>query len=70
MKKMKEYRIKYKLESTGYLIFKANSAEEAEDEFDRILCGDKPQIEDNEWITDDVIYDLEWDSEILDTREE
>jgi hypothetical protein len=51
----------------------ANSAEEAEEEFDRIMCGDKPQIEDNEWITDDVIYDLEWnlwDVEVLDTREE
>jgi hypothetical protein len=70
---MKEYNIKYELKGTGCLTFVANSAEEAEEEFDRIMCGDKPQIEDNEWITDDVIYDLEWnlwDVEVLDTREE
>ena len=67
---MREYTIKYKLKATGRLAFKANSAEEAEEEFDRILCGDEPQIEDNEWITDDVIYDLEWDNEIIDVEEE
>lgn len=67
---MKEYTIKYKLEGTGYLTFMANSEEEAEEEFDRIICGDKPQIEDNDWITDNIIYDLEWNSKILNTREE
>lgn len=67
---MKEYRVKYKIEGTGYLVFRANSEEEAEEEFDRILGGDKPQIEDNEWIDNDVIYDLEWDNKILETREE
>lgn len=67
---MRKYRIKYKIEGTGYLVFTANSEEEAEEEFDRISCGDKPQIEDNEWITDEEIYDLEWDVRILDTEEE
>lgn len=67
---MREYGIKYKIKGTGYLTFMANSAEEAEEEFDRIMCGDKPQIEDNEWIDQDVIYDLEWDDEIIDVEEE
>jgi hypothetical protein len=67
---MKEYTVKYKIESTGYLTFKANSAEEAEEEFERALCGDDLQIEDNMWIDNDTIYDLEWDVEVLDTREE
>ena len=43
---MREYRIKYEIKGTGYLTFVANSAEEAEEEFDRISCGDKPQIEE------------------------
>lgn len=59
-----------KLKAQGYLVFTANSEEEAEEEFDRISCGDKPKIEDNEWITDEEIYDLEWDVRILDTEEE
>jgi hypothetical protein len=67
---MKEYSVKYGISGTGYLTFVANSAEEAEAEFDRIMCGDKPQIEDNEWIDQDIIYDLEWNDEILETREE
>lgn len=67
---MKEYTIKYKLEGTGYLTFMANSEEEAEEEFDRIICGDDPLVEENRWIDDYVIYNLEWDSKILDTREE
>lgn len=67
---MREYRIKYEIKGTGYLVFTANSEKEAEEEFDRISCGDKPKIEDNEWITDEEIYDLEWDVRILDTEEE
>lgn len=67
---MRKYRIKYEIKGTGYLVFTANSEEEAEEEFDRISCGDKPKIEDNEWITDEEIYDLEWDVRILDTEEE
>lgn len=67
---MKEYRVKYEIRGTGYLVFKANSAEEAEEEFYRISCGDKPQIEENEWITSDKLYVLKDDVEILDTIEE
>ena len=67
---MKEYRIKYKVTGVGELVFSANSAEEAEEEFYRIMCGDAPQIEENEWIDNDIIYDVEYDDEILDTREE
>lgn len=67
---MKEYRVKYEIRGTGYLVFKANSKEEAEEEFYRISCGDKPQIEENEWITEDELYDLENDVEILETIEE
>jgi hypothetical protein len=67
---MKEYSVKYKIKGTGELVFMANSEEEAEEEFYRIMGGDEPQIEDNSWINQDVIFDLEWDEEILETREE
>lgn len=68
---MKEYRIKYQVTGVGQLVFRANSAEEAEEEFYRIMCGDAPQIEENDWIDDDnIIYDLEYENEILDTEEE
>lgn len=67
---MKEYSVKYKLKGIGELVFMANSKEEAEEEFYRIMCGDEPQIKDNTWIDQGVIFDLEWDNDILDTREE
>jgi hypothetical protein len=67
---MKEYNIKYELKGTGYLTFSADNAEEAEEEFYRIMCGDRPQIEENDWIDSDVIYDVEYDCEILKTKEE
>lgn len=63
-----ESNIKLKVQVT--LLLWQIVREEAEEEFDRISCGDKPQIEDNEWITDEEIYDLEWDIRILDTEEE
>lgn len=67
---MKEYKIRYKLTGTGCLVFRADSAEEAEEEFYRIMCGDSVQKEENEWIDDDIIYDVEYENEILETEEE
>lgn len=67
---MRKYRIKYEIKGTGYLVFTANSEEEAEEEFYRALCGDDLEIEDNAWINNDVIYDIEWDTDILETKEE
>jgi hypothetical protein len=67
---MKEYNITYELRGRGQLTFSADSAEEAEEEFYRIMCGDKPLIEENDWIDSDVIYDVEYDNEILKTTEE
>jgi len=67
---MKKYCIEYELKGTGYLTFSADSEEEAEEEFYRIICGDKPQIEENAWIDADTIYDIEYSSDILETEEE
>lgn len=59
-----------KLKAQGILFLQQIAREEAEEEFDRISCGDKPKIEDNEWLTTDELYDLENDVEILETIEE
>ena len=66
---MATYTVKYKIKGTGYLQFEANSKEEAYEEFDRALCGEECQNEANDWINQDVVYDLEWDEEILDVSE-
>lgn len=66
---MATYTVKYKIKGTGYLQFEANSKEEAEEEFDRVLCGEECQNEANDWINQDVVYDLEWDEEVLDVSE-
>lgn len=34
------------------------------------MCGDGTQIEENDWIDDDIIYDVEYENEILETEEE
>lgn len=66
---MREYTIEYKLKGKGSLTFTANSAEEAEEEFGRIMCGDSPEIEANKWIDQTTIFNLEWYDEILDVTE-
>lgn len=66
---MATYTVKYKIKGTGYLQFEANSEEEAEQEFYRALSNEECENEDNSWIDQDVVYDLEWDDEILDVNE-
>ena len=66
---MATYTVKYKIKGTGYLQFEADSEEEAREEFDRVLCGEECKNEENSWIDQDVVYDLEWDDEVLDVSE-
>lgn len=66
---MATYTVKYKIKGTGYLQFEANSEEEAEQEFYRALCNEECKNEENSWIDQDVVYDLEWDDEVLDVNE-
>ena len=66
---MPMYQVKYKIKGTGYLQFEANSEEEAREEFDRVLRDEGCKNEDNDWIDQDVVYDLEWDEEVLDVSE-
>lgn len=66
---MATYTVKYKIKGTGYLQFEANSEEEAEQEFYRAFCNEECENEDNSWIDQDVVYDLEWDEEVLNVSE-
>lgn len=66
---MATYTVKYKIKGTGYLQFEANSEEEAEQEFYAAFAGAECCNEENSWIDQDVVYDLEWDDEILDVSE-
>lgn len=66
---MATFTVKYKIKGTGYLQFEANSEEEAEQEFYRALYNEECENEENSWIDQDVVYDLEWDNEVLDVSE-
>lgn len=59
---MKEYSVKYELKGYGYITITAENENDAMDEIDRIVCGENPKHEDNVWIDDDVLWDIEWDT--------
>lgn len=67
---MKEYCVEYEIKGKGFLVVKANSEEEAMSEIESIFMKDSPKIEDNQWIDEDVVWDLEWDTETVDATEE
>jgi hypothetical protein len=58
---MKEYYVKYELAGTGFIRVTARNEEDAQEEIDRIFAGDEPIHEDNQWIDQDVLWDIEWD---------
>lgn len=66
---MTTYTVKYKIKGTGYLQFEADSEEEAKQEFYAALEGVECCNEANSWIDQDTVYDVEWNSEILDVSE-
>jgi hypothetical protein len=67
---MKEYSVKYKLKGYGYITVTADDEDDAMDEINLIFEGEKPKHEDNDWINDDVLWDIEWDTvETINARE-
>lgn len=57
---MKQFEIKYKLGGYGYINIEAETEEEAEEEFYRIICDEECKNEENQWIDQDVLWDIEW----------
>ena len=56
----KFYNVHYELAGSSYIAIEAESPEEAREEVERIMCGDKPLRAENQWIDQDVIWDIEW----------
>lgn len=63
MAELKEYYINYEIKTytPGRICIMAESEEDAEDQFDSILAHEEEEVyEENEWIDEDVIFDVEW----------
>lgn len=67
---MKQYCVEYEIKGKGYLVVEADSKEEAMSEIENVFAGDPPENEENSWIDQDVVWDLEWDTETVDAVEE
>ena len=65
MAKLKEYVINYDVSTytPACVRIMANSKEEAEEEFDRIVDGENVKHKANRWIDMDTIFDVEWEIE-------
>lgn len=72
MAKLKEYKVLYEIKTyyPAKIIIEAENEEEAEEEFNRILCGDEPKYDENAWIDVDTIYDVEWVTDVVNVEEE
>lgn len=67
---MKEYCVEYTIKGRGYLVVMADNEEEAMSEIENVFGGDPPENEENQWIDQDVVWDLEWDCETVNAVEE
>ena len=66
---MKEYQVKYKIKTIGYITVSAENEEEAMEEVDRIFMDEDPKYSENTWIDQDVLWDCEWDTDTLEAEE-
>lgn len=67
---MKKYCVDYKIEGRGFIVVEADNEEEAMSEIENVFGGDPPENEENQWIDQDVVWDLEWDCETIKAEEE
>lgn len=67
---MKKYNVKYELKGYGYITVTAEDENDAMNEIDRIFCHDEPRHEENDWIDDDTLWDIEWTTtDVIDANE-
>lgn len=57
---MKEYRVIYELKGYGYITVMAENEDDALEEVNCALCGNTPRHEENDWLDQDVLWDIEW----------
>ena len=66
---MKEFRVKYRVYGDGYIRLMAENYKDAENEVYNVLCGNEPRHEENAWLDEDTLYDVEYNSEIIESHE-
>ena len=67
---MKAYTVKYELKGYGYITVAAEDENDAKNEIDRIFCNDEPRHDENNWIDDNVLWDIEWTTtDVIDANE-
>lgn len=67
---MKEYKVKYTLKPVVAEIFvMAESEEEAQEEIERVFRGEAPQRDENFWIDQNTLWDVEWYTDVEDVTE-
>ena len=59
---MKEYKVAYELKGRGYITVTAENEEDAMEEIERVFCGDLPKHDENSWIDNDILWDIEWNT--------
>lgn len=67
MAKLKEYTIDYEIKTytPATICIMAESKAEAYAEFTRIVAKEDVKYEENEWIDEDVLFDVEWSIETV-----
>lgn len=67
MAELKEYYINYEIKTytPARICIMAESKEEAYAEFTRIVAKVDTKYEENEWIDEDVLFDVEWSIETV-----
>ena len=59
---MKEYNIDYEIAGRGTICVVAESEDDAMEEVNRIFGGDAPLHEENQGITQEDLFDIEWNT--------
>lgn len=57
---MKEYSVKYKIKGYGRIRVTAENEDDAMNEINRVFCRSEPNHEENDWIDEDALWDIEW----------
>ena len=67
---LKQYDVKYNIKPIyAEITVMAESAEEAQEEIERVFQGDTPIRGENQWIDQDVLWNVEWYTDVEEVEE-
>ena len=67
---LKKYNVKYNLKPIcAEIRVMAESEEEAQEEIERVFCGETPEREENLWIDQEILWDTEWYTDVEEVTE-